>query len=119
MTGIDVSPSGEYNEVDTLLAAQWQTIPGTANDRNPPGYDDAQLNALIEKQRRTLDETERTSTLYDIQRFLSDRLWGIPWAGQATSSFSFYRPGIQNVQVFRGSPDNITRAWIDQTKLTS
>jgi peptide/nickel transport system substrate-binding protein len=117
MTGIAVSPSGEYNEVDTLLAAQWQVIPGTANDRNPPGYNDPELNAMIEKQRRTLDENERTQVLYDIQKFLSDRLWGIPWAGQATSNFSFYYPVVQNVQVFRGSPDSITRVWLDQTKL--
>ncbi len=116
MTGIAVSPSGEYNEVDTLLAAQWQVIPGTANDRNPPGYDDPQLNALIEKQRRTLDENERTKILYDIQKFLSDNLWGIPWAGQATSGFSFYYPQVQNVQVYRGVPDTITRVWLDPTR---
>jgi len=117
MTGIAVSPSGEYNEVDTLIASQWQIVPGTPNDRNPPGYDNPELNALVDKQRRTLDENERTQILYDIQKFLSDRLWGIPWGGQATSGFSFYYPWIQNVQVFRGSPDSITRVWIDRTRL--
>jgi ABC-type transport system substrate-binding protein len=117
MTGIAVSPSGEYNEVDTLLSAQWQIVPGTANDRNPPAYDNAELNSMIDKQRRTLDENERTTILYEIQKWLSDRLWGIPWGGQATSGFSFYYPWIQNVQVFRGSPDNLTRVWIDRTRL--
>jgi ABC-type transport system substrate-binding protein len=117
MTGIAVSPSGEYNEVDTLLTSQWRLVPGAPNDRNPPAYNNAELNAMLDKQRRTLDEEERTQVLHDIQKWLSDRLWGIPWGGQATSGFSFYYPWIQNVQVFRGSPDSLTRVWIDQTKL--
>ena len=117
MTGLAISPSGEYNEVDTLLAAQWQVVEGASNDRNPPAYNDPELNSLIDKQRRTLDENERTQILYEIQKFLSNRLWGIPWGGQATSGFSFYYPGIQNVQVFRGLPDSITRVWIDRTRL--
>ncbi|HXH22020.1 MAG TPA: ABC transporter substrate-binding protein [Dehalococcoidia bacterium] len=119
MTGIAVSPSGEYNEVDTLLTSQWRLVEGAPNDRNPPGYNNPELNAMIDKQRRTLDENERTKILHDIQIWLSDRLWGIPWGGQATSGFTFYYPWIQNVQVFRGSPDSITRVWIDQTKLPS
>ncbi len=117
MTGIAISPSGEYNEVDTLLVSQWSIVPGAPNDRNPPGYNDPELNALIDKQRRTLNEDERTKVLWDIQKFLSDRLWGIPWGGQATSGFTFYYPWVQNVQVFRGSPDNITRVWLDPNKL--
>lgn len=117
MGGLAVSPSGEYNEVDTLLVSQWSIVPGAPNDRNPPGYNDPELNSMIDKQRRTLDENERTKVLYDIQKFLSDRMWGVPWGGQATSNFTFYYPWIQNVQVFRAAPDSIIRAWIDQTKL--
>ncbi len=113
--GFSASPSGEYNEVDTLLKSQW-TVP---SDRNPVGYNDPALNDLIEKQRRTLDAQARKSVIADIQKFVADRLWGIPWGGQANSSFTFAYPWMQNVQVYRSVPDLGMRLWIDQSKLKS
>ena len=117
MTGLAVSPSGEYNEVDTLLTSQWRVVSGASNDRNPSAVDDPTLNALLDKQKKTLDDKERTQTLYEVQKLISDNMWGIPWGGQATSSFTFAYPWVQNMQVYRGLPDSITRAWIDPTKL--
>lgn len=111
--GVCVSPSGEYNEVDTLIKQQW-TMP---SDRNPPGYDDPEFNAMFEKQRRTFDTNERKAIIWDIQKWLTQRMWGVPWGGQATSSFNFVWPWVQNVQVFRASPDSLLRRWLDQEKM--
>ena len=111
--GITVSPSGEYNEVDSLIKAQW-TLP---SDRNPPGYDDPEFNAMFEKQRRTFDMNERKAIIWEMQKWLAQRMWYVPWGGQATSSFNFVRPWVQNVQVFRASPDSMIRRWMDPSKM--
>ncbi len=113
--GIVVSPSGEYNEVDSLIKAQW-TVP---SDRNPPAYDDPEFNAMFDKQRRTFDTNERKAILWDMQKWITQHMWGVPWGGQATSTFTFVRPWVQNWRVYRSSPDSMLRRWMDQTKMKS
>ena len=110
--GIICTPYGEYYDEDAFLKANY--TPGT--DRNPAQWDDPQLNALIDKQRREFDNDVRRKLLGDVQKYLSDNMMGVPWAGQTTSNFSFVRPWVQNVRVYRQMPDSTMNIWLDETK---
>lgn len=111
-SGVRVGPFTEYVDEDTYLRSAY--LPGT--DRNPAGYDDPKLTDMIEKQRREFDWEKRKRILWDIQVYLSDNMWNIPWGGQATSGFTFTQPWMMNYRLYRQSPNSFLYRWIDPTK---
>lgn len=127
--GIGFTPSGEFNEVDQMLYDHFMpqrnywdppgqvSGPEGVSNRNPANFHDAEIAALIDKQRLILDPQERTAVIHDIQKKLSDILWEIPWNGEADTRYSFTHPWVMNQHVWRASPDSSIRLWIDQTKL--
>lgn len=110
--GVVCTPYGEYYDEDAFFKANY--TPGT--DRNPAMWDDPEVHRLIDKQRREFNLEERRKILYDLQKYLSDNMMNIPWAGQTTSNFTFVRPWVMNYRVHRQAPDSSLFIWLDEAK---
>ncbi len=87
-TGLNMTPSGEYNEVDQVLRGQWQPGP-----RNPSYYSRPVVDDMITKQSMALDLQERKKILWDLQKYLSEDMNYIVWNGQASSQYSLRSRG--------------------------
>jgi peptide/nickel transport system substrate-binding protein len=109
--GLNLTPSGEYNEVDQVLRGQWQPGP-----RNPSHYQRPYVDEMITKQSITLDTEERRRILWDLQKYLSDDMNYVAWNGQASTTYSFTQPWVMNNRVFRSTPDSLARLWLDPKK---
>jgi peptide/nickel transport system substrate-binding protein len=74
---------------------------------------DPQLDAMIVKARGELDEERRRTQVYDIQRYLGDKIYALLVPG-GSSGFALAWPCVGNYQVYRASANY--RLWIDETK---
>jgi peptide/nickel transport system substrate-binding protein len=110
--GVRVGPFTEYTEEDQYWVSAFR--PGT--DRNPAGWNDPRVLDLIDKQRREFDVEKRKRLNWDLQIYLSDNMYNIPWGGQATSGFTFTQPWVKNYRVYRQVPNLTNYMWLDQTK---
>jgi peptide/nickel transport system substrate-binding protein len=85
---------------------------------------DAEVDRLIEQQRRELDRTKRIQIVHDIQRYLATRMSTVPWGGVITP-LTLSWPWLQNIGVYRSYANStgtnlqegLLHYWIDQTKL--
>jgi ABC-type transport system substrate-binding protein len=83
--------------------------------RNHAGINDPKLNAMIEKEMKTLDRAERKKQIFDIQRYLADQMYYPPHAASMRSA------GLQpNVRDFFPRSDYglgaevIPKVWLDR-----
>jgi ABC-type transport system substrate-binding protein len=85
---------------------------------------DAELDSMIDRQRRELDRTKRIQMTHDIQRFLARQMYTVPWGG-VTTPLTLTWPWLNHVGVYRSYPnstgtnlqESLVQYWIDQSKL--
>lgn len=87
----------------------------------PPGID-SQPDDKVVKIKRELNHRSRVSQVQDWQKYLADKMWSVPWAGQATT-YSVTLPWVGNAGVYRdwvaNWPTPLTvypQPWYDQSK---
>ncbi len=66
----------------------------TKGARNHGSVNDPTLNEMIEKQQRTLDKAERKKIVFDIQRYLADKMYYVP--GTVTRQTIASEPWVKN-----------------------
>jgi peptide/nickel transport system substrate-binding protein len=87
----------------------------SASGRNDQSGDPV-LNGLIEKARIEQDENKRRALVYDIQRQIAGKMWGMILPGGA-SGFTTAWPALGNFRVYRGPQVwGQYRLWLDTTK---
>lgn len=62
---------------------------------NPGHLSDPDLDAMITKERSTLNEDDRMKVVWDIQKYIASKLYVIPTGGAAYTYF-FVQPRVQN-----------------------
>jgi peptide/nickel transport system substrate-binding protein len=91
-TGILWGPSRYYTDVDPYLW-YWLHPDPTQGISNQSRVKDPMILPLLEKQRATLDETERLKVIGDIQKIVADQQYYI---GRTTgNAFSFWEPWLE------------------------
>jgi ABC-type transport system substrate-binding protein len=92
-SGISVQhPEFPYNEVDSELF-NWYHSRG-ARSKTPP-VNDTELDNMIMRQRREIDDDRRTQVIHDIQRYMADKMWILPGDG-VSGGFGFQQPWLMN-----------------------
>ncbi len=83
--------------------------------RNHAGVNDAQLDAMIDKEERTLDENERIKLVKDIQRYLGEKLYYAPSAtGPAFIGVREWLKNFQRNNSYGTGAENRPKLWIDR-----
>jgi peptide/nickel transport system substrate-binding protein len=110
------SAQDSFRDPDHWLYAKFYS----GSDRNYGKYTNAEIDALIDKQSRTLDKAERYKTIKEIEtKLLKDN-------AMISAYFRYYikllSPWVKDL--YWGQPDNgqnsagkYSRAWIDQAKM--
>ncbi|MGH2598986.1 MAG: ABC transporter substrate-binding protein, partial [Dehalococcoidia bacterium] len=88
--GVAPQPEFTYVDVDLELYNTYHSAGSRFKSVKDPRVDE-----LIEAQRRELDEQRRTSLIHDLQKYLAERMYTIPWDGTA-SGFTFRSPYLHN-----------------------
>ncbi|MBI5880180.1 MAG: ABC transporter substrate-binding protein [Chloroflexi bacterium] len=82
--------------------------------RNHAGINDEKLNAMIVKQRMTLDKTERKNQLYEIQRYLAEQQYYV--IGTVGMQMQSLQPWVKNfyyeTDYGRGA-EYVIKVWLD------
>jgi peptide/nickel transport system substrate-binding protein len=119
--GIASATTAARPEVDTLLYEYYKSNDRRAGHIMPNGQPDTELDALVEKQRATLDRQERGAIIADIQRHVTSKMY-LLWEPGQTLGFDLIQPWLQNFGLWRsksgGSQDQEGRIywWYDQSK---
>jgi ABC-type transport system substrate-binding protein len=86
-----LGPWGTVADPDGMLNTQYY---------KRPGYQDAQLDALIEKTRSTLEPAQRTETLKTLNKYIHDQALNLEihsqsdfWAKRKNIQWEFYAIG--------------------------
>jgi ABC-type transport system substrate-binding protein len=85
---------------------------------------DAELDRMIDQQRRELDRPKRIQMIHEVQRYLARQMYTVPWGGVITP-LTLTWPWVRNLGVYRSYPnstgtslqESLIHFWIDQTKL--
>ncbi len=99
VSGIVFALETIFSEVDEYL---WHMY-NPQGARNHTGWDDPQLTQMIENQRIEADEDARRAIIYDIQRYVSDRMYYVPATVGGSSTYGSYQRWDRNVGVFTGA----------------
>jgi peptide/nickel transport system substrate-binding protein len=81
---------------------------------NPAHLSDPDLDALIAKERSTLDDSERMKVVWDIQKDIAAKMYVIPTGG-AAHNFFFIQPRVQNYCVtnsFATETEIYSKLWL-------
>jgi peptide/nickel transport system substrate-binding protein len=77
---------------------------------------DPQVNSMIERARLERDTEKRRTLVYDIQRYLAGKMYGMTLPGGSTG-FTLAWPALANFQVWNGPQVwRHYQLWIDETK---
>jgi peptide/nickel transport system substrate-binding protein len=77
---------------------------------------DPQVNSMIERARTERDTEKRRALVYDIQRYLAGKMYGMTLPGGSTG-FTLAWPALANFQVWNGPQVwRHYQLWIDETK---
>jgi peptide/nickel transport system substrate-binding protein len=82
---------------------------------NPAHLSDPDLDALITKERGTLNDDERVKVVGDIQKYIAGKMYVIPTGG-AAHSFYFVQPHVQNycpTTSFATETEIYSKAWLN------
>lgn len=119
--GIAAAITAARPELDALLFEYYYTNDRRGGHLMENGQPDAELDALIQKQRSTLDLDERASIVGDIQRRVSEHMY-LMWEPGQWLPFDIVQPWLQNFGLWRsksgGTQDQEGRVywWYDETK---
>jgi ABC-type transport system substrate-binding protein len=100
---------GGTNDVDSYLRIY---IPG--EPLNAGGVNDPKLVDLIRLQRRTFDPVKRRDVLYDIQRYISEKVYYV--FGPSVSAVGAWKPYVKNFgpNIGHDVGGRIMAAWLDK-----
>jgi peptide/nickel transport system substrate-binding protein len=97
-------------EADEILYGYFSSL----STSNPAHLSDPDLDALITKERSTLNEDERMKVVWDIQRYIAAKMYVIPTGG-AAHNFYFVQPRVQNycaTSSFAIETETFSKAWL-------
>jgi ABC-type transport system substrate-binding protein len=115
---------GAISSPDALDIYLWRYYSKSGATSGSVGYDDPEVDAMIDKAKGETNEDAYIAILHDLQRYLGKAQYGVPRPGLA-SSFQPVWPALANFSVFqndsRGGTDNnngnwFYATWLDQTK---
>jgi ABC-type transport system substrate-binding protein len=93
---------------------------GPTSTRNHRRVKDPGFLRLYEKQQVELDAEPRRRTLVEIQRYLADKMWFVPFEYRTYTSFTVVRPNVRNFAEYRTPSGSWGRAteslihyWLD------
>jgi ABC-type transport system substrate-binding protein len=106
--------TGAQDPVSALAGEYWSKAGGTfrgfTTDPSKPKAGDPDLDRLIEKARLESEPKALNNLVFDIQRHLAGKMWGLALPGGATG-FSLAWPAVQNHFTWRGVRQNTYGAW--------
>lgn len=108
-TGIAFGPATAYTEIDTWLTA----LLHLESPHNPGRIRDQQVDRLIERQQQAATEPERRQILWELQRYLSDRMYYVP--STSATAWTVVQPWVKNYgayQVNSGSYGQAAEHWL-------
>jgi ABC-type transport system substrate-binding protein len=83
--------------------------------RNNLSVNDPRLNTLIDQQSRTLDRAVRKQQVFEIQRYLAEQMYCVPYgAGMRTAGLS---PSVRDFfprSDFGVGAEVVPKVWIDR-----
>lgn len=83
--------------------------------RNHAGISDPQLDAMLQKEERTLDEAERKKQVKDIQRYLAEKVYyGTTAVGPAFIGVQEWIKNYQRNNAYGTGTESRTKLWIDR-----
>ena len=89
--GVAPHPEFTYVDIDQEVYNTWHSKGGRFKS-----FPDARVDELVEAQRKELDERKRTTIIHDLQKYMAEKFYWIPWDG-TSSGFQFKWPYIRNV----------------------
>jgi peptide/nickel transport system substrate-binding protein len=112
---------GKFDKMGTGLFGAWTDpdsylyryfIPG--QPLNAQGINDPKLTEMIKLQRRTFNVAKRREIIYDIQRHVSQQVWGL--YGPSPSAVSAWEPYVKNFAPNIGHDygGRLMVAWLDR-----
>ncbi len=81
---------------------------------NPEHVSDPDLDALITKERSTLNDDDRMKVVWDIQKYIADKMYVIPTGG-AAHAFYFVQPSVNNYSAtnsFAFETETYAKLWL-------
>ena len=84
--------------------------------RNHAGVNDAQLDAMLDKEERTINDDERVKVVKDIQRYLGEKLYYVP--GAIGPTYIGVQPWVKNYQrnnSYGSGSESRAKVWIDKS----
>jgi peptide/nickel transport system substrate-binding protein len=108
---IIVGPNANFNEPHEFLYLLYHPT----GPRNASGVNDPQLTAMIEKEVRTLDKSDRKQQINDIQRYLAEQMYYVP----TTTGFRSmaYQPYVRDAYPrsdFGLGAEVVPKLWLDK-----
>jgi peptide/nickel transport system substrate-binding protein len=82
---------------------------------NPEHLSDPDLDALVTKERSTLNDDDRIKVVWDIQKYIAAKMYVIPTGGAAHNYF-FVQPRVQNycpTTSFAVETEIYSKAWLN------
>jgi peptide/nickel transport system substrate-binding protein len=82
---------------------------------NPAHLSDPTLDAMIDKERSTLNDDDRMKVVWDIQKYIADKMYVIPTGG-AAHAFYFAQPHVQTYAAtnsFAFETETYAKLWIN------
>ena len=112
---------GKFDKMGTGLFGAWidpdsylyrYFTPGQPT--NASGVNDPKLTEMIRLQRRTFNVAKRREIIYDIQRYVSQHVWGL--YGPSPSAVAAWEPYVKNFAPNIGHDfgGRLTVAWLDR-----
>ncbi|MBI2760707.1 MAG: ABC transporter substrate-binding protein [Chloroflexi bacterium] len=87
----------------------------SASKRNHAGVQDTTLDAMIDKQAATLDETTRVKLVRDIQRYMSERMYYAPgFTGPAFTGVQPWVKGYRYSATYGTGTESVAELWLDR-----
>lgn len=101
---------GAWTDPDSYLYRYF--MPGQA--LNASGVNDPKLTEMIRLQRRTFNVSKRREIIYDIQRYVSQQVWGL--YGPSVSAVAAWEPYVKNFgpNIGHDYGGRLMATWLDR-----
>ncbi|MCK9518028.1 MAG: ABC transporter substrate-binding protein [Dehalococcoidia bacterium] len=117
--GVGLGPLiGSPRDPDNIFFTNFHSQSARHNWGGTPIAEQAELDAMYDRQRTLLNMSERLQAIKEIQQKMAESMLVVPYTGAAL--FKYFQPWVQNMYPKNGYPwhvESIAKAWFTEERL--